>query len=224
MAPSGRQKPARKRSAAMAPASAGACASASSVRRTPADRRSRSFSAIKDAGGAVKADGNCESSVACCYRWVPYAGAKASVGTAPSRCLLAPGILRPVAQDSARPMKSLGGFQSCGNSLDPTRQALDRFGELVFLGLRAIAGETQQFLFCRSQLVGNQKRRHEKKTSIADLTDRMGNLVDTARQILAQLGDLAFLSVIAGNIVAAIVDDNMNLSHLRSPPRSSNVR
>ncbi len=57
-----------------------------------------------------------------------------------------------------------------------------------------------------AQLVGNQKTGHHQKALFANLANRSGNLSNPLIDILRKVHQAFFLTIVAGNIIAAPVN------------------
>jgi len=59
---------------------------------------------------------------------------------------------------------------------------------------------------------------------IADLADGLREALDPLCEILCQLADRAFLAIVTGDVITAVIDDDVNFAHLIPPRRSSGAR
>ena len=67
------------------------------------------------------------------------------------------------------------------------------------------------------KLVRDQQGHHHQQARIAHLAHRGDQFLDPAVDIVAELGEVRFLAVIAGNLVGATVNRDIDLRHLSDP-------
>src|SRR5439155_19547500 len=94
-------------------------------------------------------------------------------------------------------------------------------------GLRAIDGDRARVLqrrdvllqrsqfFCRlRKLIRHGERRHDREPRVADLAELAAQLDDAIVELLGELHQVAFLTVLAGHAELAAVDGDVDLGHV----------
>src|SRR5436190_1246127 len=124
----------------------------------------------------------------------------------------------PIAPHSFRPALNLGSLELRGNRFQPAGELLEGVGELLLddgtrrgpVALQAIELEAGLV-----QLVGDQEAGHQQQPALARRAGALDQLSDTAVEAARQLAQVLLLPGIAGDLVVAAIDRDLNARHVR---------
>src|SRR5690242_15926551 len=129
----------------------------------------------------------------------------------------------PVAPHSIRPVLNLGSLELCGNRFQPAGELLESVGELLLddrtwrgaIALQAIELETGLV-----QFVGDQEAGHQQQPTLARRSGALDQLADAAVEAAGKLAQMLLLPGVAGDLVVAAIDRDLNARHVRPRARS----
>src|SRR5258706_4784397 len=129
----------------------------------------------------------------------------------------------PIAPQSIRPALNLGSLELCGNRFQPGGELLEGVGELLLDdGTRrsAVAVQAIELDAGLVQLVGDQEAGHQQQPALARRAGALDQLADAAIEAASELAQMLLLPGVAGDLVVAAIDRDLNARHVSSRARS----